>query len=298
MVNETFRKLAKVTSLPLSAGAVNVNMGLLLVNSTDLLSHLDLPIKLSSAVSVVCVEGEVKLSVDLEEHKLTPSSMMVLGPGQTLQSVTTSSDFKGFSIVASMRTLSGSIPYMSRVVMCFLHSNETPVIKLTSEELTTQILLHDLLQRIMLRKDRPDDNDLILRHLGETILYETIGVYSHYIVNAPSASRRRSDELYYKFLQLVELHFKKERSVSFYADSIAVTSKHLSSVVKECSGRTAGEWIDLYVILEAKMLLSASDMSIKEISAELSFPNQSFFGKYFKHHTGQSPRQFRNENSI
>lgn len=277
---------------------MNVNMGLLLVNSTDLLSHLELPIKLNSAVSVVCVEGEATLSVDLADHKLTPSSMMVLGPGQTLQGVTTSSDFKGFSIVASMRTLSGTIPYMSRVVMCFLHSNETPVIKISSEELTTQTMLHDLLQRIMLRKDRPNDNDLILRHLGETILYETIGVYSHYIVNTPSTSRRRSDELYYKFLQLVEKHFKHERSVSFYADHIAVTSKHLSSVVKECSGRTAGEWIDLYVILEAKMLLSASDMSIKEISAELSFPNQSFFGKYFKHHTGQSPRQYRNENSI
>ncbi len=270
-------------------------MGLLVVNSTDLLTHLELPLKLSSAVSVVCVEGEATLDVNLEQYRLKPSNMMVLGPAHTLKGVQTSPDFKGFSIVASMKTLSGAIPYMSRVVMCFLHSNESPVVEITREELDTQVMLHDLLQRIMLRKDRPNDNELILRHLGETILYETLGVYSHYLVHQPMVSRRRSDELYYKFLQLVEQHFKTERSVSFYADHIAVTSKHLSSVVKECSGRTAGEWIDFYVILEAKMLLSSSDKSIKQISAELSFPNQSFFGKYFKHHTGQSPRQFRND---
>lgn len=285
-------------SLPISAGAVNASMGLLVVNSADLLSHLKLPLKLTSAVSVVCVEGEASLDVDLNHHKLTPSMMMVLGPGHTLKRVQTSADFKGFSIVASMKTLSAALPYMSRVVMCFLHHRENPVIKISDDELCTQVMLHDLLQRIMLRTDRPDYNEVILRRLGETMLFETLGIYSHHIVHPPVVTRRRGDELYYKFLQLVEQHFKRERSVTFYADKIAVTAKHLSSAVKECSGRTAGEWIDLYVIMEAKMLLSGSDKSIKQISAELSFPNQSFFGKYFKHHTGQSPRQFRNDTSV
>ena len=52
--------------------------------------------------------------------------------------------------------------------------------------------------------------------------------------------------------------------------------------MKEISGKTAGEWIDSLVVLEAKALLKSSELSIQEIADELHFANQSFFGKYFK----------------
>ncbi len=61
-------------------------------------------------------------------------------------------------------------------------------------------------------------------------------------------------------------------------------------VVKEVSGKTVGEWIDELVILEAKALLNSSSMNIQEIADRLNFANQSFFGKYFKHYTGMSPK--------
>ena len=83
--------------------------------------------------------------------------------------------------------------------------------------------------------------------------------------------------------------------MNFYADKLFVTPKHLSAVLKEISGRTAGEWIDHRVILEAKMLLRTTGMNIQEISLALNFSNQSFFGKYFKHLTGISPRDYRSK---
>ncbi|MFR3101268.1 MAG: helix-turn-helix domain-containing protein, partial [Parabacteroides distasonis] len=64
-------------------------------------------------------------------------------------------------------------------------------------------------------------------------------------------------------------------------------------LVKNVSNRTAGEWIDNYVVLEAKALLSSSTLSIQEISDRLNFTNQSFFGKYFKQHVGISPTEYR-----
>jgi AraC family transcriptional activator of pobA len=64
-------------------------------------------------------------------------------------------------------------------------------------------------------------------------------------------------------------------------------------LVKNVSNRTAGEWIDNYVVLEAKALLSSSTLSIQEISDRLNFANQSFFGKYFKQHVGISPTEYR-----
>jgi AraC family transcriptional activator of pobA len=91
----------------------------------------------------------------------------------------------------------------------------------------------------------------------------------------------------------VSLSYKKERGVNFYARKLCITPKHLSWAVKEVSGKTAGTWIDEAVILEAKTLLKSSDMNIQQISEELNFANQSFFGKYFKHYTGMSPKEYK-----
>ncbi|KAA6344491.1 Arabinose operon regulatory protein [termite gut metagenome] len=70
--------------------------------------------------------------------------------------------------------------------------------------------------------------------------------------------------------------------MEFYANKLCITPKHLSKVIKESSDRSAIEWIDSYVMLEAKALLKSTNMTIQQISDELNFPSQTFFGKYFK----------------
>jgi AraC-like DNA-binding protein len=64
-------------------------------------------------------------------------------------------------------------------------------------------------------------------------------------------------------------------------------------VIKEASGTTANDWIDRYVVLEAKALLKSTGMTIQQISEELNFSSQSFFGKYFKRRTGMSPSEYK-----
>jgi YesN/AraC family two-component response regulator len=98
-----------------------------------------------------------------------------------------------------------------------------------------------------------------------------------------------------RFMNLVREHYREERLIGFYADKLCITPKYLSKVVKEHTGRSAGEWIERHVILEARAMLQSSDMTIQQISASLNFPNQSFFGKYFKRATGLSPKQYRNK---
>lgn len=105
--------------------------------------------------------------------------------------------------------------------------------------------------------------------------------------------KSRQEELFAAFIQTLALHHKQERSVAFYAGKLCVTPKYLSLLVKNVSNRTAGEWIDNYVVLEAKALLSSSTLSIQEISDRLNFANQSFFSKYFKQHVGISPTEYR-----
>ena len=95
------------------------------------------------------------------------------------------------------------------------------------------------------------------------------------------------------FLRTVQLHYKKERKVLFYADKLHLSAGYLSTVIKNISGKTAAEWIDDYVMLEAKTLLKSTNLTIQQISDNLNFPSQSFFGKYFKRQAGVSPKEYK-----
>ena len=103
----------------------------------------------------------------------------------------------------------------------------------------------------------------------------------------------RSKAILEDFLTLVRDNHNKERNLSFYADKLYLTPKYLSKLVKSVSGKSAHEWIDSFVILEAKNMLKYSGMSIKSIVWELNFPNQTTFYRFFKTQTGMTPSEYR-----
>ena len=103
----------------------------------------------------------------------------------------------------------------------------------------------------------------------------------------------RSKAILEDFLTLVRDNHNKERNLSFYADKLYLTPKYLSKLVKSASGKSAHEWIDSFVILEAKNMLKYSGMSIKSIVWELNFPNQTTFYRFFKTQTGMTPSEYR-----
>ena len=103
----------------------------------------------------------------------------------------------------------------------------------------------------------------------------------------------RSAGYFKEFMVLLGDNYKKQRAVSFYAEKLRLSPKYFTTLIKKASGQTATEWITHYVILEAKNLLKYSTLNIQEIAYTLNFPNQSFFGKYFKHHTGMTPSEYK-----
>ena len=88
-------------------------------------------------------------------------------------------------------------------------------------------------------------------------------------------------------------NFREHREVSWYAEQMCITPKYLTTTVKLVSGKGANEWIWTYVIEEAKLQLRTTHKPIQQISAELHFTSQSFFGKYFKQYTDMSPQAYR-----
>ena len=102
-----------------------------------------------------------------------------------------------------------------------------------------------------------------------------------------------SEKIFYDFLDLLHTHYCQQRRVSFYADELLLTPRHLTTVIRQVSGRSAARWIEEYIVLEAQILLRNSSKAIKEIAYDLGFNEQSLFSKYFSRVSGSSPESYR-----
>ena len=123
-------------------------------------------------------------------------------------------------------------------------------------------------------------------------LYELARAY--YISSWYSNIRHSSTEkLVVHFFRLLELNCRKQHSVKFYADSLHVSTGHLTKIVKQVTEITAKQCIENAIILEAKILLQNIDLTILYISEELQFANTSFFSTFFKKYTSMSPSEYR-----
>lgn len=108
---------------------------------------------------------------------------------------------------------------------------------------------------------------------------------------------KRSDKLnsFLAFKSLLEIHFNTSRNADFYAEKLNITYKHLNSICKDLVTITAKQFIDAFVILEAKRLLINSEIKSTELAYSLGFEEPTNFVKYFKKHTGFTPNSFKKD---
>lgn len=104
----------------------------------------------------------------------------------------------------------------------------------------------------------------------------------------------RQEELFKRFIQLIHKHCLNQREVSFYAQKMFITPRYLSAHCADRCRRDGKKHASTSMsYIEIKVLLESTDLSIQEIANRLQFPDQSFFGRYFKKHTGISPQYYR-----
>ena len=125
----------------------------------------------------------------------------------------------------------------------------------------------------------------------QTILTSIQLMYRNYSGNNHS---NRKKEICRKLIQLITEHYKDQRCAQFYADQLGISLQHLSTTVKQVTGKSVLDTIAYIVIIDAKAQLKGTDMTIQEIAYSLNFPNPSFFCKFFRRHVGMSPLEFRN----
>lgn len=255
------------------------------------------PCRIDAFIIGVGTEGETSVSFNLHEFRLKKDSMFIFTPKNILQ-VNSQQYFKADVIAISpdfMRRINIDIKNMMPLFLKFV---ENPTLALTPEESRS---MRDMIAQIERETRGPETHfsfDIVSGLIAATI-YKVGDIMYHYLAEHPEGqnnSHNRAEEYFKQFTHLLGEHFREERSVGFYARQLCITPKYLTTLIKRISGQSVSEWIDNYVILEAKTLLKYSTMSIQEIAYYLNFPNQSFFGSYFKRNTGMSPSQYKAQN--
>lgn len=250
------------------------------------------PIQAQMPMILLCVEGETHIRVALKEYILRPNNFCIIITGVIFEVLSISKNFRG--LIIATRSNFMPVTENSMQVMSFYKSlRNVHCFTLGENELQEFLKVYRAI-RIILKETKHPFKIPILQSYVQ-ILYYWIApmVIAESELHAKSP-RTRQEEIFEHFINEVEAHYREERSVKYYADLLCLTPKYLSSVIYNVSQRLAGEWIDNYVILEAKTLLKSGKLTIQQISEHLNFPNQSFFGKFFKRYAGVSPKEYKN----
>ena len=255
----------------------------------EMLSTLNGPVKFYASTWIFVNKGECLADINLINHEIKSPALVKVENSQILQPKYISADFNASIIVMSKRFRDNLFLLMSNNPLCTVMSRHS-VVKMTPESQTQTDDFFKRATSILSDKQNPYSSQAILFLLTSFIFTTVYKWFEPFKEELATNQGRMSDQ----FLMLAQKYFKQERFLDFYAQKLEVTPKHLSRTLKSQTGYTAVEWIERFVILEAKVLLKSSNLNIQQISDELNFPSQSFFGKYFKKLTGMSPKEFRN----
>lgn len=244
-------------------------------------------------IIIISVKGTIKITIDLDTFEVDPGSVTFVAPDRVFKPI----DWDGDELDAYLLFLSNRLVYDLNIELNAINTNlftsAKQVMDLRPDQLDVLIKYFHMLHQNAL------DLNPYTRHIARSLMsaaaYQLMA-YGEEAERHTKAERTHSRKFSYvqTFLRLVRANYRSQRAIAFYADKMFISPKYLSLIIKEATGRSAAEWIDSYVLQEAKNLLRYSGKNVQQIAYELNFTNQSSFGKYFKHLTGMSPTRFQN----
>lgn len=257
--------------------------------------YIGKPRRLSCITFVVVRHGQVTAEVDLISYSLRTNMLLIINPGSLFRISSVDPERLDISLlfVSTSFLLDINID-LNALNIRSLIEKRTPAVHLCPAEIQKLLRYFDLLE-LHTHEEITIFSTNVARSICAAIFYELLQINYMRInrhADEVSSTRRRSTYVH-DFMRLVHFNYKSHRTLSFYADKLFISSKYLTVLVKEATGRSATEWIDEFVIIEAKNLLRFSGKNIQQVAYALNFPNQSSFGKYFKRLTGISPMAYQ-----
>lgn len=254
------------------------------------------PTRIDAYTMLICLRGHISFQCDLDEYTLN-DNMLFLSIRNKIVLLKDLQLERFIVITFKQQFLEELNIDIKNMALLFQEVQQRPCIRLSPQESDS---FFSLLSMTITNAKKNSSNlyyHCLVKSFIQSCAYKVFYLIAEQVncMEQPAATAEltRGEIHFRNFLELLPKYYKQERSVIFYASKLYISPKYLSTVIKEISGKSVAQWIGEYVILEAKNLLKYSTLSVQEIADELNFCNQSFFGKYFKQHTGMSPNTYR-----
>jgi len=247
------------------------------------------PYKMKYVLVAICHEGTGSGAVNLHSFQMQKNDMVVVLPSQIIQSYAVSEDFKGTFILFSEH-------FFSRLgqgdaYLFYKKVENTPLYQMDEGKAAVFRSYIDLVHNLLQIQHTTPNMEEVLQLLSR--LFFVMVSWEVRASTEGDETQYRENEVMMQFLQLVKNHYREHHEVGFYADKMHISAKYMTTLIKKASGKSALQWIEDYVILDAKAQLSSTVNTIQQITFDLNFPSQSLFGRYFKRAVGVSPSQYR-----
>ena len=269
----------------------NYRADLLITNRIEDLEPLKRSCSLDAITIFVCMGGNVHCTVNSQHYHISGNMILVIFAGDVIK-IESATDLEGYAALMSTSYLNELDLDFSKRADFFSKVRGHSLVSVSEADIDLMRPFYYLSRYCI--EQRCSEIDMIIKGLVTAFCHAAFGIITS---NLPETSQYdthlRGKKVFDRFISLLTQYHCRERTVAFYAAHMAMTPKHLSYAVKEYSGRTALDWINEYVMLEAKSMLRDSAMSIKEIADSLNFISQSAFGKYFRQQLGISPNAYR-----
>ena len=263
----------------------------------DAFSLLQYPVRLNAYAAIYCTQGHFDIDINVTTYNVSKDTMLFYVPGSTIQIKASEMD----NLLSSEAVFVAS----TRDFMKGGHINFNGLFERSVRLLNNPcITIEDEGKRLLseyyalvsdLYKSKLEGAENAICSIGTSLMCLLGNLWNDELSRqlVSRSAQSRTQVKYEEFLALVSENFMTEKGVAFYAGKMNMTPKYLTTLVKNASGRTATQWIDAFLVLEAKNLLKYSDLTVKEIGYRLNFQSIPSFHKFFKNQTGLTPNEYR-----
>lgn len=241
---------------------------------------------------VICHQGMFRLCVDGASFVASMGETVFLSKGIMFQVMETSPDLQFtllFYRIEQIRHMLGNSVVAMRLYST-LYPQSCTVLHTGCEDMLASYA------QMLLSLERQEKKDHYGWHeqtlLLMAITYRLCSIFSASFETTGKEAKRKI-EIFESLVKLIDENFMRERSVAFYADQLCITPKYLSVIVKSICGKTVQQLLFQAIVRRSIYLMKNTNKTIQQIASELSFPNASSFGTFFKKHTGLSPKNYR-----
>lgn len=263
-----------------------------LAGETNLNEFLNRPLRMNGGAILLCRNGTARVTIDLIEFNIQPKTEIILLSDSVLMLLEADSDFHVTFFSFSTQLFNEAHHRLE--VPFFRYIKEHPTHKHSEE---TYEIINNLFNLIISTYNDHENRfrSVIAKNYLQIYLLNVYDKTEQYFTGKRTEGYSRQEELFHQYIGLIMANFTKQRDVAFYANKMCISKGYLATIVHNITGYTPKAVLNKHIIQEIKVLLTSTDMSVQQIADYLHFPDQSYLGRYFKHHTSQSPIQYRSE---